>query len=112
VRAGLIDLGKLHSSFASQHKLRCKTLEATQHARVPPAHSPSSTTPPHYLGFHTKSWKHPPGVQEVFNSQDTTTITIDLLLLPRITNLLKFFVYQVLHQLLLLLKIYYCVEEK
>jgi hypothetical protein len=107
VRAGLIDLGKLHSSFASQHKLRCKTLEATQHARVPPAHSPSSNSPPHlpnYIGFHTKSWKHPPGVQEFFNSKDTATIIIDPLLLRRITNLLKFFVYQVLHQLLLLLK--------
>jgi hypothetical protein len=61
------------------------------------------TPPPHYLGFHTKSWKHPPGVREFFNSQDITIITIDLLL-PKITNLLKFFVYPVLHQLLLLLK--------
>jgi hypothetical protein len=47
---------------------------------------------------------HLSGVQEFFNSKDTATIIIDPLLLRRITNLLKFFVYQVLHQLLLLLK--------
>jgi len=106
----LIDLGKLHSSFASQ--LRCKTLEATQHARVPAAHSPSSRPPPpNYLGFHRKSWKHPPGVQEFFNSQRHHHHHHRSSSSPQNHKLVEIFCLPGFALATTSTEIYYCVEE-